>query len=275
MPDSVAAANVMNSPIAWTGYISTNRALFVTTTSGVSQMLATNGSTYDEIFNPFINAAGTVCYTAQFTHSSTTAVYTTDGTTTRTIALTAPTDSNVIGLGIDNNGDVLWRERLANGSSKLWLTSTAGINTLIADTNGAYSSFSDAYSSASSLTGSMNIAFAATLKNGAVGIFTGPDPVADKVIEQGDSLFGGTVGQVISLGSDGINDQGSVAFIANTQTGNYVVRADPIPEPVGLALTMCVGGWLVARRRRRRQATSFTCRRRHPRRHHHRSFRAA
>jgi hypothetical protein len=98
---------------------------------------------------------------------------------------------------------------------------------------------------------------------GGTGIFTGPDPVADKVIAVGDDLFGG---RVVGLGlGRGLNDSGQITFIARVQQGSsiseYVVRADPlvapVPAPPGLvlaglgALSLLGYGW-----RRRRSAVA-------------------
>ncbi len=249
--DNFAVANELNSPIAWVGYQGPARTLFLTSGS-TTQTLATSGTTYSELFSPFINTSDTVCYTAQFGNQ--TAIYTTNGITNRTIAITSATDSSVIGKGIDSSGDVLWQENLTNGSEDLWLTSPAGTSTLIADTTGAYANFSDPYSFSPALSPSGKIAFIATLKNGNVGIFTGEDAVADKVIEQGDLLFGGTVGSVLSIGSEGINNNGSIAFIVNTQSQDYVVRADLVPEPASLLVLVEGSGLLILRRRHRTES---------------------
>ena len=59
------------------------------------------------------------------------------------------------------------------------------------------------------------------------GIFTGPDPAADKVIQTGDALFGSSVTFVdLSLGRR-LNDRGDIAFgyvLANGIAGIAVAR---------------------------------------------------
>ncbi|WP_446385630.1 DUF7453 family protein [Coleofasciculus chthonoplastes] len=57
------------------------------------------------------------------------------------------------------------------------------------------------------------IAFEAVLDTGEYGIFTGADPVADKVIAIGDPLFGSTVTS-LGVSDKGFNDAGQVAFLA-------------------------------------------------------------
>ena len=67
------------------------------------------------------------------------------------------------------------------------------------------------------------------------GIFTGSDPVADKVLEVGDPLFGSVVDGVNTT-VNALNESGSIAITARLQNGNNViVRADPVPgsSPAG------------------------------------------
>ncbi len=68
------------------------------------------------------------------------------------------------------------------------------------------------------------------------GIFTGPDPVADKVIQAGDLLDGFAV-ETLSFSRNGLNNRGEIAFVAylsDWTTGVWV--ATPVPEPSTLIL---------------------------------------
>jgi hypothetical protein len=59
------------------------------------------------------------------------------------------------------------------------------------------------------------------------GIFTGPDPVADKVIQTGDTLFGSTVTSIYLSAGRQLNDRGDVVFsygLANGVIGIAVAR---------------------------------------------------
>src|SRR5262249_36589995 len=81
------------------------------------------------------------------------------------------------------------------------------------------------------LNGSINsvgqVVFSAGLDSGEAGIFTGPDPVADKVVGTGDALFGSTVAAV-AISEAAINDGGQVAFwTLLTDERQVVGRADP------------------------------------------------
>ena len=77
---------------------------------------------------------------------------------------------------------------------------------------------------------------------GLTGLFTGPDPVLDKVVQHGDPLFGGVVNE-IRLGANGFNDQGQATFLLSVglpdgSTVSHVVLAMPLisnEPPVAVA----------------------------------------
>ncbi len=131
-------------------------------------------------------------------------------------------------------------------------TGNGGATTTIADTNGPFRAFFS-----SSINNSGTVAFdAALVPIASRGIFTGPDPVADRVIGTGDLLFGSTV-RSLALGSEGLNDNGQLTFFASLADGRrVVVRADPqvIPEPSTLALIGLGAVGLLGYALRRRRA---------------------
>ena len=112
-----------------------------------------------------------------------------------------------------------------------------------------------------SLTDGGQIAYVGLSENSldTLAIFTGPGPIANRVIGVGDSLFGNQV-LLDGFTFGGMNDAGQIAFAASVDdagdghTRFQVVRADPVPEPdlqleagaASLALTTLCG---VARRR--------------------------
>ena len=59
------------------------------------------------------------------------------------------------------------------------------------------------------------------------GIYTGPDPIGDKVVAAGDPL-GGSFASRFGLGPKAINDTGQIAFSAVVGGNVLVFRADPI-----------------------------------------------
>jgi hypothetical protein len=73
------------------------------------------------------------------------------------------------------------------------------------------------------------VAFRAKLDDGPAGIFTGGDPVADKVIQIGDPLLGSTLGAILfEFSRFAINDKGQIAFVVISGGQQVVVRADPL-----------------------------------------------
>ena len=100
--------------------------------------------------------------------------------------------------------------------------------------------------------------FSASLDAGGVGLFTGPDPVADKVIAKGDPLFDSTV-TFVSLSTENLNDNGEVAFsyvLADGLRGVAVAMPGSLERQVGaggpyegVRLTSAAGRDTVARLR--------------------------
>lgn len=81
------------------------------------------------------------------------------------------------------------------------------------------------------------IAFAATLDNHRRGLFTGADPVADRVILTGDALFGSTLADLGFY--RGFNNRGQVAFVYELSDGRTgIAIATPIPQPVITNITV-------------------------------------
>lgn len=108
-------------------------------------------------------------------------------------------------------------------------TSSGGQLTTLVDDSGGFSYFN----SDPAINDQGLVAFWAKLDNGVEGIFTGSDPVADKLIAVGDSVFGSTVTK-LSITQQGLNNGGQVAFEVELADGTKsVFRADPkvVPEP--------------------------------------------
>ncbi len=100
-------------------------------------------------------------------------------------------------------------------------------------TSGPFASFSSV-----AINNSGQVAFMARLDGApsyAEGIYTGPDPAADKVIADDDPLDGGVVA-ALDFYRGGLNDAGQIAFYAGTWHGDVyyqgVYLATPSPEPV-------------------------------------------
>ncbi len=77
--------------------------------------------------------------------------------------------------------------------------------------------------------------------SGVTGIYTGTatgsDPVADKVIENGDTLDGKVI-STIAMGSNAANSAGKIAFFVSFTDGSFgIFRADPEVAPVPVPTT--------------------------------------
>ena len=107
------------------------------------------------------------------------------------------------------------------------------------------------------------VVFRAFLDIGGMGIFTGPDPLADRVIATGDPLFGSTVADLFFFRA-GLNDASQIAFWARLEDGTQgIYRADPItanpiPEPSTLILFSIAAVSLLVRSWRCRKQTAST-----------------
>ena len=73
-----------------------------------------------------------------------------------------------------------------------------------------------------------DVAFTATLLSGvSTGLYTGPDPVADKVLEAGDTLDGKEI-SIITASRHCLNNRGQIVFwVLFTDDSMAIYRADP------------------------------------------------
>ncbi len=133
------------------------------------------------------------------------------------------------------------------------VTGSGGALTTVADTNGAYQSFQFGFS----INNSGTVVFDAILDDTRRGIFTGPDPVADKVILVGDTLFGETVTSLQFY--DGLNDNGDIAFLYGLDNGVDGVALAVVPEPAtSVGLLVAAGAVSLLGRRRNSCGRSVT-----------------
>lgn len=127
-------------------------------------------------------------------------------------------------------GGVVFRgsyfEGLLLPSDEALLLSFLGSSVEIVDDDGPFDGLGPPSHNAVGVT-----AFRATLDGGGDGIYIGPDPVADRVIEAGDGLFGKGVIEV-RIGERALGKLGSIAFWAMLEDGSEgVFRADPVAFP--------------------------------------------
>jgi len=152
------------------------------------------------------------------------------------------------GLALNDPGTAAFLLIEPGGQPRI-VTGNGGPLTTVADTTGLFSSFS---LGGPAINNAGTVAFLASLDDENSGIFSGPDPVSDKVIETGDALFGSSVASLF-LFREGLNDAGQIAFLATLADGREVVgRADPVPEPPILLLLGAGGAFTAMASRWRR-----------------------
>jgi hypothetical protein len=137
-------------------------------------------------------------------------------------------------ISINNRNAVAFNASLDSGEEGVFIGNGETITT-VANTSSSFSRFTRP-----TINDNNQVAFNATLGNGAAnafadGIFTGSDPIADKVIGIGDSLLDGTVTNLFFDG--GLNNLGQISFFAtitdsNNISRNVVFRADPVSTSV-------------------------------------------
>ena len=212
-----------------------------------------------------INSSGTVAFFAAL-ESGSTGVFTGNGGAITTITLgsfpggtPSINDAGTVAFGLDSTSTVATRILTGNGG---------GVSTYVSNA-GPYNSFG-VYPSINS---SGKVAFLAGLDvvDFVVrdGLFTGPDPVADKVIIMNEPLFGSTLvafdgANTQSPGNIDGNDQGQVAFHYKLADGRQgIAVATPVPEPsvatflfVAVVSLPLFGRWRIQQRSTSRQPAS-------------------
>jgi hypothetical protein len=131
-----------------------------------------------------------------------------------------------------NNSDTLAFFDYSQGIPSV-VTSRDGVKTTIA-TTGLFRNFSG---NSPAINDKGTVAFLAETSTEDRGIFTGPDPVTNKVIATGDSLFGSIV-QNVDIGNHGLNNLDQIVFTAyfvNGTSGIYVATPEiATPETVSV-----------------------------------------
>lgn len=212
----------------------TVRGVYLGGSGPPTKIVATSTATLSVIGSSLqLNNSGVVAFFATNGFSPS-GIYTSDGAVIKTIVT-----GNGLGLlpRISETGTVaFWRNEIGSGNG--------GPTTLIAGSAGPYQSFA----SGADINSDGTVVFNAELDDGTKGIYSGPDPVAHRVIELGDALFGSTYSQFGSYPR--INDDGDVVFgyeLANGIVGIAVAMV--VPEPSAIALAACSVGLIAMRRR--------------------------
>jgi hypothetical protein len=213
----------------------------------VTTTIADTSGPFNRVFvSPSIDAGGTVAFLATLDAGGS-AIVTGTGAVPNVTTTIADSSGPLNTLGpspsINAGGTVLFDAVLDGGGVQGLFTGTGAVPnviTPIADTSGPFLNFGSTYA----INAGGTVAFFATTDTGNDGIFTGPDPVAHKVLETGDPLFGDTVA-FVDIYSEGLNDAGQIAFFFELANGTRgMARADPepqqaVPEPSTLPL-LCI-----------------------------------
>jgi hypothetical protein len=200
------------------------RVIRIADTSGLFQSLD---------LDPRVNASGQVAFHAMRGDFSE-GIFVGRGGAVRMIADTSgPFVTFKDAPAINDRGEVLFRAGViasdGNLIDGLFLSRHGEIHTVV-DSTGAFADFDGA----PGLNARGQIAFQGTTNShpgvpGLAGIFTGGDPVADRVIAVGDALDGSTVSGFDPLSfASSLNNAGQIAFLVFLADGRTAVyRADP------------------------------------------------
>ena len=183
---------------------------------------------------PSINNLGQIAFRESIDFQS--GIFVTDAGGFRTIA--APEPDRSFGAPVLNDaGTAAFLMSFTDPDSGEFVTAIVtgdgGPLTTVADTRGPYGDFGFR---PPSLNNAGDVAFQATLDDFTTsGIFTGPDPVEDKVIVTGETLDGATVLN-LTFCEEGLSDSGQLAFVATLEDATApdgfrtaVFRAVPLP----------------------------------------------
>jgi hypothetical protein len=228
--------------IAITAPLSGVSDLLFTVSGGATTLIADNSGPFSGFGSTAINDAGTVAFFASRDEGSNGLFTTSGGAITSIADSSGPFGFLLGGPAINNTGTLAFsafrdfQDFLEGGGGGGIFTSSGGVTTIIADNTGPFRTFG---SGVPALNDAGTVAFLASLDEGGSGIFTGPNPVTDKVIATGDSLFGSTVTSLSfnRLSSKGLNNAGQLTFFAQLADGSSgIFRADPEstqnPQPV-------------------------------------------
>lgn len=173
---------------------------------------------------PALNDQGMVAFPADLADGGQ-GVFVSRGGVVSSVAVTGDTFAGFYpgsaAVGLNGRGQVAFMATLTGGGSGVFV-GDGGQTTAVADTSGPFTGFGDAVS----INDHGRVAFVGLLPGNGSGIYVATHRGIKKVIAAGDYLFGAPVTGV-SLFHQGLNDNGSLAFIAYFPNNrSAVVRAD-------------------------------------------------
>ena len=223
--------------------------IFTSDGTNLSPIIGSSG-TFSSFTDPVINDSGNVVFQGLL-DTGQSGIHRGNGMNISTVADESGPYSFLSGLpSVNQSGSVAFRATLDDSTRGVFLSEPGSVNdVLVADDQGGFSSFPLGLA----VNDLGEVVFSATLDTGESGIFVGADPVSDKVIAEGDELFGQAVMDIEFL--RGFNNAGQVAFAYTLSDGTSGIAVatpfDPIPEPTTMGLiTMGLAAiWLRPARR--------------------------
>ncbi|WP_190447731.1 choice-of-anchor tandem repeat NxxGxxAF-containing protein [Trichocoleus sp. FACHB-832] len=215
--------------LAFTATVGQDQGIFTISNGSITPIADTSGS-LTGIADPAINNSGTVAFTGTLDKEG---VTTFTNIFTNSNGIISPIiDANDLffgatGAALNDNDTVAFRAGFLSNQNLGIFTSSNGVITKIADNSGTslLKSFGKPL-----INNNGTVVFRGFSATGEVGIYTGSDSVADKIIASGDSLFGSTV---LFTAVTGLNNLNQILFYAQLTDGTTgIYRADPISNPL-------------------------------------------
>jgi hypothetical protein len=213
------------------------QAIFTGTGGPLTRVVDNLGGPYVSFGDPVINTGGSVAFLAGLSTGGA-GIFRVSGGQTATIATNVEDGGSFTllrssSLSINAKGTVAFAAQRDAGLSGIY-TGNGGPLTTVVDNKGPYQDFfGHSFLGAVGIDGQGTVVFGAGSMSGTQGLFSGPDPLADKVIGLNDMLDGARV-NYLTFYPNGMNDRGQIAFFASLSDGRQgIFRADPasVPEP--------------------------------------------
>ena len=213
----------------------TRRGIYTGDGTGSTNLVTDNAGTFNDFgSSPSMNAAGLVAFSAFLDTPGGAGIYlgnqTGNGATTPVVTeQSAPLYGFDGSPFINDDGQIafLGRESSSNGASLFIINQDGTGLRKIADVAGPFSALGSP-----SINNSNSFVFRASLDKGGHGIFNGPDAGANKVIAEGDPLFGSTVQSVGFF--RGLNDKDEIVFSYTLTDGRKGIAKTTLAPPADL-----------------------------------------